>query len=131
VVALAVLQFFADEIVEAVEARHYPALAAQAQALPFRRDLANSLRGLARALGYSVHSGTVFYNRLAQGQEVVTGFAQGVSADYDNSRINWAAAGLVAEAGDEVIVDHAGRLHEGVHDRRADEAETAPCEVLR
>lgn len=54
VVALAVLQFFADEIVEAVEARHYPALAAQAQALPFRRDLANSLRGLARALGYNL-----------------------------------------------------------------------------
>ena len=54
VVALAVLQFFADEIVAAVEARHYPALAAQAQALPFRRDLANSLRGLARALGYNL-----------------------------------------------------------------------------
>jgi uncharacterized protein involved in cysteine biosynthesis len=51
VVALAVLQFFADEIVAAVEAKHYPALAAEAQALPFRRDLANSLRGLARALG--------------------------------------------------------------------------------
>ena len=49
---------------------------------------------IASALGYSVHSGTVFYNRLAQGQEVVTGFAQGESADYDNSRINWAAAGL-------------------------------------
>jgi uncharacterized protein involved in cysteine biosynthesis len=54
VVALAVLQFFADEIVAAVEARHYPALAAQAQALPFGRDLANSLRGLARALGYNL-----------------------------------------------------------------------------
>jgi uncharacterized protein involved in cysteine biosynthesis len=51
VVAMAVLQFFADEIVAAVEAKHYPALAAEAQALPFRRDLANSLRGLARALG--------------------------------------------------------------------------------
>jgi CysZ protein len=54
VVAMAVLQFFADEVVAAVEARHYPALAAQAQPLPFRRDLANSLRGLARALGYNL-----------------------------------------------------------------------------
>jgi len=54
VVALAVLQFFADEIVAAVEARHYPALAAEARPLPFRRDLANSLRGLARALGYNL-----------------------------------------------------------------------------
>jgi CysZ protein len=54
VVALAVLQFFADEIVAAVEAKHYPALAAQAKALPFHRDLANSLRGLARALGYNL-----------------------------------------------------------------------------
>jgi CysZ protein len=54
VVALAVLQFFADEIVEAVEAKHYPALAAQARELPFHRDLGNSLRGLARALGYNL-----------------------------------------------------------------------------
>lgn len=54
VVAMAVLQFFADEIVAAVEARHYPALAATAQPLPFRRDLGNSLRGLARALGYNL-----------------------------------------------------------------------------
>ncbi len=54
VVAIAVLQFFADEIVAAVEARHYPAFAAQAKPLPFRRDLANSLRGLRRALGYNL-----------------------------------------------------------------------------
>lgn len=49
-VALAVLQFFADEIVKAVEQRHYPAQAAQARDLPFREELANSLRGLARAV---------------------------------------------------------------------------------
>lgn len=54
VAALAVLQFFADEVVAAVEARHYPELAAQARALPFHRDLANSLKGLARALGYNL-----------------------------------------------------------------------------
>lgn len=54
VVALAVLQFFADEVVAAVEAKHYPVLAAQARPLPFRRDLANSLRGIMRALGYNL-----------------------------------------------------------------------------
>lgn len=53
-VAVAVLQFFADEIVAAVEARHYPALAAQAQPLPFQRDLANSLKGLGRSFGYTL-----------------------------------------------------------------------------
>ena len=49
-VALAVLQFFADEIVKAVERKHYPAEAARARQLPFREELANSLRGLARAV---------------------------------------------------------------------------------
>lgn len=53
-VAVAVLQFFADEIVAAVEARHYPALAAEARPLPFRRDLANSLKGLGRTAGYTL-----------------------------------------------------------------------------
>lgn len=54
VVALAVLQFFADEVVEAVEMRHYPALAAQAKPLPLRREISAALRGLTRALGYNL-----------------------------------------------------------------------------
>jgi uncharacterized protein involved in cysteine biosynthesis len=54
IVALAVLQFFADEIVAAVEARHYPARAAEAQALPLRRELGIAVKGLARALGYNL-----------------------------------------------------------------------------
>jgi uncharacterized protein involved in cysteine biosynthesis len=54
VAALAVLQFFADEVVEAVEARHYPALAARAQPLPFHRELAQATRWLLRALGYNL-----------------------------------------------------------------------------
>ena len=54
VVALAVLQFFADEIVAAVEARHYPEAACRAQKLPFKRDLANSLRGIGRALLFNL-----------------------------------------------------------------------------
>ena len=56
VVALAVLQLFADEIVAAVERRHYPEAARTAKALPLPRDIANSLRGAGRAL---------FYNTLA------------------------------------------------------------------
>ncbi|MDJ0641542.1 MAG: EI24 domain-containing protein [Erythrobacter sp.] len=54
VVALAVLQFFADEIVAAVEARHYPEAARLAQKLPFKRDLANSLRGIGRAVVFNL-----------------------------------------------------------------------------
>ncbi len=51
ILALAVLQFFADEIVQAVEARHYPDHAENAQTLPFRAELGNSLRAAGRALG--------------------------------------------------------------------------------
>lgn len=52
--SLAVLQFFADKIVAAVEARHYPDLADKAQPLPLPQDIANSLKGLARALGFNL-----------------------------------------------------------------------------
>jgi uncharacterized protein involved in cysteine biosynthesis len=54
VVALAVLQFFADEIVIAVEQRHYPEAALRAKTLPFRRDLANSLRGIGRTVAVNL-----------------------------------------------------------------------------
>lgn len=50
IVAIAVLQFFADEIVIAVERKHYPDAAARAKKLPFRQDLSNSLRGIGRTL---------------------------------------------------------------------------------
>lgn len=50
IVALAVLQFFADEIVIAVEEQHYPDAAVRARPLPFRIDLLNSIRGIGRAL---------------------------------------------------------------------------------
>jgi len=48
-VARAVIQFFADEVVRAVETRHY-AKAAAAPEAAFRDELAGSARGLARAL---------------------------------------------------------------------------------
>lgn len=49
-IALAVLQFFADDVVQAVEARHYPRALAQVRSLPLREELSHSLRGLGRAL---------------------------------------------------------------------------------
>lgn len=50
ILALAVLQFFADEVVRAVEARHYPAEAAKARDLSFAEDARNALGGIGRAL---------------------------------------------------------------------------------
>lgn len=50
VVALAVIQFFADEVVQAVEARHYPAAAARARDLTVPQQLRASLGSATRAL---------------------------------------------------------------------------------
>lgn len=50
IVALAVVQFFADEVVQAVEARHYPAAALQAQDLSVARQLREGARSATRAL---------------------------------------------------------------------------------
>jgi uncharacterized protein involved in cysteine biosynthesis len=50
IVALAVINFFADEVVQAVEARHYPQAAAQARDLPVREQVSTSLRAALRAL---------------------------------------------------------------------------------
>jgi uncharacterized protein involved in cysteine biosynthesis len=50
VVALGVLQFFADDVVRAVELRHYPAAAASARDLPFAEDARNALAGMTRAV---------------------------------------------------------------------------------
>ena len=52
IVALAVLQLFGDEVVRAVEARHYPAAAARA--LGWREEVRVALRSLARSLGYNL-----------------------------------------------------------------------------
>jgi uncharacterized protein involved in cysteine biosynthesis len=56
IVALAVLQLFADEVVAAVEARHYPAAATSARTLGWHEELGASLRGAGR---------TVLFNLLA------------------------------------------------------------------
>lgn len=49
-VALAVLQFFADEIVLAVEQKHYPHTGHSLHDIPFREELRNSARSFGRAL---------------------------------------------------------------------------------
>ena len=54
IVALAVLQFFADEVVEAVEARHYPQALRSARKLAWREELTVGLRGAVRALGWNL-----------------------------------------------------------------------------
>lgn len=51
IVALAVIQFFADEVVQAVEARHYPAAARD---LPVREQVSTSLGTAARALAVNL-----------------------------------------------------------------------------
>jgi CysZ protein len=50
VVALAVIGFFADEVVQAVEARHYPQAAERARDLPVTEQLSSSARSATRAV---------------------------------------------------------------------------------
>ena len=54
IVALAVLQFFADEVVLAIEARDYPEMAARARKLGWREELARGLGGALRALLFNL-----------------------------------------------------------------------------
>lgn len=54
IIALAVLQLFADEVVQAVEARHYPAMAASARKLGWHEELANGLKGAGRAVLFNL-----------------------------------------------------------------------------
>ena len=50
IVAMAVIQFYADEVVQAVEARHYPQEAGAARELPFGEQMRNALSAAGRAL---------------------------------------------------------------------------------
>jgi CysZ protein len=54
IVALAVLQFFADDVVQAIEARHYPAHAAQARPLGWQAELRRAAGSAGRALVYNL-----------------------------------------------------------------------------
>jgi len=53
-VAIAVVGIFADEVVAAVEARHYPAALASARPVPFHRGLAMGLTSAVRVVGVNV-----------------------------------------------------------------------------
>lgn len=50
VVAMAVIQFYADEVVQAVEARHYAGATAQGRDLPVTEQVTTSVRAALRAL---------------------------------------------------------------------------------
>jgi uncharacterized protein involved in cysteine biosynthesis len=54
VIALMVIQFFADEVVLAVEDRHYPVAAANARQLSRREELSLGLRGAWRAIALNL-----------------------------------------------------------------------------
>ena len=53
-VAFAVLQFYADDVVAAIEARHYPAAAAAARPLGWRAELRRSLASGGRAAAWNL-----------------------------------------------------------------------------
>ena len=74
-VALAVLQLFGDEVVRAVEARHYPAAAGSARALGWREELRVGLRSLGRSLGYNLLALPVALLLLVTGVGTVLVFA--------------------------------------------------------
>ena len=50
IVAMAVIGFFADEVVQAVEAKHYPLAAAKARDLPLGEQFATTLRSVLRVV---------------------------------------------------------------------------------
>src|SRR4029078_10218126 len=52
------------------------------------------------------------------------------SFDLEAGLAMLAAAALVAEARDQMVVDHAGGLHEGIDDGRTDEFESARAELF-
>jgi CysZ protein len=54
IIAMAVIQFYADEVVLAVETRHYPEAAHSARDLPVTEQLSTSVRAALRALGVNL-----------------------------------------------------------------------------
>ncbi len=95
-VALAVLQLFADEIVAAVELRHYPAAAAGARKLGLAEEARNGLKGLVRALVYNLAALPVALLTLP------TGFGPALVFGLVNAVL------LGRELGDMVALRHAG-----------------------
>ena len=64
-IAVAVIGLFGDDVVDAVEARHYPA--ARSRSLPFRRSLALSIRSAARILLWNLIAAPFYLLLLVTG----------------------------------------------------------------
>lgn len=73
-VAVAAVGVFADEVVEAVEARHYPAALASARAVPLHRGLAMGLRSAARVVVVNLVLLPLYVVLLATGIGTVAAF---------------------------------------------------------
>lgn len=74
-VAIAVVQFFADEVVVAVERRYYPEAAARARPLGLRREIGVAWQGLLRSLGWNLAALPVAALLLVTGVGTVLLFA--------------------------------------------------------
>lgn len=72
-VAVAVIGIFADEVVAAVEARHYPQALASARPVPLARSVAMGLGSAARAIGVNLLLAPLYLTLLVTG--VGTGIA--------------------------------------------------------
>ncbi len=73
-VAIGVVGIFADEVVAAVEARHYPAALASARPVPFARSLAMGLRSAARVVGVNLLMLPVYVALLVTGVGTAAAF---------------------------------------------------------
>lgn len=72
--AIAVVGIFADEVVAAVEARHYPDALASARPVPFARSLAMGVGSAARAILWNVAAIPLYVLLLATGVGLPIGF---------------------------------------------------------
>ncbi|MFD1788003.1 EI24 domain-containing protein [Sphingomonas floccifaciens] len=72
--AIAVIGIFADDVVAAVEAKHYPAALASAKPVPFARGLAMGGGSAARAVLWNVAAAPLYLILLATGVGTAIGF---------------------------------------------------------
>lgn len=72
--AVAVIGIFADDVVAAVEAKHYPAAAASARPVPFARGLAMGARSAARVVLWNVAAIPLYAALLITGIGTPIGF---------------------------------------------------------
>ncbi|MGK6318170.1 EI24 domain-containing protein [Sphingomonas sp. DT-204] len=73
-IVIAVTGVFADEVVEAVEARHYPRALATARPVPLARGVAMGLRSAVRALVVNLAASPVYVVLLVTGIGTAIGF---------------------------------------------------------